>query len=99
MTLYNQSLLAEDQDFLARTTACVSTQPELGGEDPAMWAYARRWLMAAAPGFADKYSYAIDTGVENPGRVEEVISDTEILAAVQYLLGITDDPEEEEPTP
>lgn len=84
MSLWNQSQLAHDADFTARVTACVSN------EDPAVnppgWAEEHRWRMAAAPGFADAYSYAVETGVPNPGRDESVIPDADILAAVQAVL-------------
>ena len=41
--------------------------------------------MAATPGFGDKDSYALDTNVPRPGWDESVISDADILSAVQAL--------------
>jgi hypothetical protein len=41
--------------------------------------------MAAVPGFGEKYSYAIATGVVRPGNDPAVISDGDILSAVQAI--------------
>jgi len=82
MSYYDVSLLAADGDFISRTTACAATE---GIAEPNQWAIEHQWEMAATPGFGDKYSYAIATGVENPGRNESVISDGDILSAVQAL--------------
>ena len=50
---------------------------------PTAWADQNQWQIAAAPGFAEAYQYALDTGVENPGNDPAVITDAQILAAVQ----------------
>ena len=42
--------------------------------------------MAASPGFADAYEYALNTDVERPGNDPAVITDGQILAAVQALV-------------
>jgi hypothetical protein len=41
--------------------------------------------MAAAPGFADAYASAVAGGVPAPGRDPSVISDAQILSAIQAL--------------
>lgn len=82
MGYFDVSLLASDGDFIARTRACVSTE---GETDPINWTNDHIWEMAGTPGFGEKYSYAINTGVENPGRNESVITDGDILAAVQAI--------------
>lgn len=84
MSYYDISLLAADNDFIMRTRACVATE---GEPDPIAWTNEHIWNMAGTPGFGDKYSYALATGVENPGRNESVISDGDILAAVQAITG------------
>lgn len=84
MSLYDQSLLAYDTDFNQRVTACVSNEDRT--VDPVAWADAYRWAIAAAPGFADAYASALAGNVEHPGRDESVISDPQILSAVQYAL-------------
>lgn len=82
MAYYDVSLLAADNDFISRTRAAVAVE---GVADPVSWTNEHMWQMAGAPGFGDKYSYAIATGVENPGRNESVIPDADILAAVQAI--------------
>jgi hypothetical protein len=82
MGYWEQSELAGDQDFAARVTACASSEQYL---DPWTWAAVHAWELAAAPGFADAYSSAIAGAVEHPGRDPAVISDAQILAAVQTI--------------
>lgn len=84
MGYYDVSLLASDGDFISRTRACAATE---GETDPVTWTNDHIWEMAGTPGFGDKYSYAINTGVENPGRNESVITDADILSAVQTIQG------------
>jgi hypothetical protein len=83
MALWDQSMLARDGDFNLRIAACVSN--ENSDVDPLQWAAEHQWGIAAAPGFADAYSSAVAADVENPGRDPSVISDAQILAAVQAL--------------
>lgn len=84
MAFWDQSQLAYDNDFNQRSVACISS--EQPGIDPVAWADANRHRLAAAPGFADAYTSAVVAGVEHPGRDEAVISDLQLLAAVQALL-------------
>lgn len=76
------ALLSSDNDFIMRTRACVTTE---GESDPLGWTAAHQWQMAAMPTFGDKYAYAVLTGVIRPGNDQSVISDPEILSAVQSL--------------
>jgi len=82
MAFFDVSLLAGDNDFIQRIRACASTEGEL---DPIGWTQAHIWQLAGTPGFGDKYGYAIETGVQNPGRNQSVISDGDILSAVQAI--------------
>jgi hypothetical protein len=82
MAFWDISQLAADNDFIQRTRACVASE---GEPDPVGWSNDHMWQMAGTPGFGDKYSYAINTGVENPGRNESVITDGDILSAVQAI--------------
>lgn len=81
------ALLAGDTDFSTRTAACVAveTESEPTLNDPYVWARNHSWKMAAQPGFGDKYASAIAGSVERPGNDPSVISDGEILAAVQAI--------------
>jgi hypothetical protein len=83
MAYYDIALLSSDSDFLNRCTACASTEsiPE-----PKSWVIENQWNLASTPSFGDKYAYAIASEVPNPGRDESVISDGEILSAVQSLM-------------
>jgi hypothetical protein len=91
VSLWYQSQLAEDDDFLLRVSACVSVEdPEA---EPTVWASTYRWVMAAAPGFADAYTSAILNDHAHPGRADDVITDGMILAAVQQILAATEEPE------
>lgn len=86
MAYWDQSLLSTDQDFMARIASCAAVEVPLNGAQPMAWASDNQWTIAAAPGFADKYAYAIATAVPNPGREPSVISDADILSAVQALV-------------
>jgi hypothetical protein len=87
MAYWDISALAADSDFALRTTAAYATQtPGAGGEDPPTWQAAHAWDMAAAPGFGDAYASAIAGGVERPGKDPAVITDGQILSAVQAIL-------------
>lgn len=82
MSYSDVALLAQDTDFTLRTRAAVSQEGEL---DPITWSNTYAWAMAGAPGFGEKYAYAMDTNVPRPGWDESVIPDADILAAVQAL--------------
>jgi hypothetical protein len=82
MAYSDVSLLAGDSDFIQRTRAAVSQE---GEADPVQWSNDHVWQMASAPGFGDKYAYALDTNVPRPGWDEAVISDADILSAVQSI--------------
>jgi hypothetical protein len=82
MAYSDVALLAADNDFILRTRACVA---EEGEADPVAWSNDHQWQMAGTPGFGDAYSSAIINGVPRPGNDPSVISDPQILSAVQAL--------------
>ena len=84
MTYHAQGRLSQDGDFRDRVAACAATQADIDTQ-PTQWADDNLWRVAAAPGFADKYAYALETGVEHPGADPAVIADPDILAAVQAV--------------
>lgn len=92
--------LQQDADFAFRVMAAyaVETLAEEDAIDPASWQSVHSWDMAAQPGFGDAYASAIAGGVPDPGKDPAVISDAQILAAMQTLLPevVPSDPE---PTP
>jgi hypothetical protein len=87
MAYFDVALLHADPDFLARVTACYAGET-LGttGEEPNAWTVEHAWDVASAPGFGDAYASAIAGGISDPGRDPAVISDAQILSAVQFLM-------------
>ena len=85
MAYWDQALLSTDSDFLQRVAACAAVEIELGSTHPLSWANEHGWAIAASPGFADQYASAIAGGVQRPGRDPAVITDGQILSAVQAL--------------
>ena len=81
---YNDiAALAVDIHFHNRVAACIAT---LGEPTPTAWADTHQWPMAAQPGLGAAYGYALRTGVPDPGQNPAVITDQQILAAVEALL-------------
>jgi len=87
MAYADVAALANDADFNARTIACVATENTAGAGygDPGMWAAQHTWAMASQPGFGEAYASALAGGVERPGRDQSVISDSQVLSAVQTI--------------
>jgi len=87
MAYSDVAALAADPDFTQRTVACYATET-LGQEvqDPYGWQSEHAWDMAAQPGFGDAYASAIQNGIGRPGNLPSVISDAQILSAVQSLM-------------
>lgn len=85
MAYWDVASLTQDGDFHQRVAACYSTEAP-GQGDPGSWASEHAWQIAASPGFGDAYASAVAGGVERPGKDPSVISDAQILAAVQPLL-------------
>lgn len=79
------SIIAKDADMLARVTACAAQQHVY---DPQMWAIQKCYEWAASPSWAEKWDYAVATGVEEPGKDSAVITDGDILAEVQALIAV-----------
>lgn len=82
MSYSGQAALAQDRDFRDRLAACAST---LGIQQADRWALDNSWILSASPGFADAYTYAVAVKTPEPGKLESVISDASILAAVHAL--------------
>lgn len=83
MAYIDQAALSNDADFQQRIAACAAVEIDLGSTHPLTWAIMHQWEFAAAPGFADAYASAIAAEVPRPGADPSVISDAQILAAVQ----------------
>lgn len=88
MAYADVAALAADAHFAQRTMACYATETLGDGEaiNPPGWQAEHTWDMAAQPGFGDAYASAVAGSVPDPGNDPSVISDTQILGAVQSLL-------------
>jgi hypothetical protein len=82
MGYWDISQMAGDLDLQAREAACAQQE---GIADPQQWAGDNALALAASPGWDAKWASAVAGGAEFPGRDEAVISDADILAAVQAL--------------
>lgn len=86
MSYSAQAELSMDVDFRNRIASCAAVEiPHT--HQPVQWAQDHIWWIAAAPGFADAYTYALANGVERPGNDPSVITDAQLLAAVQAVAG------------
>jgi hypothetical protein len=86
MAYFDVASLAADADFALRTTAAYATESLADpAADPPAWQAEHSWAMAAQPGFGDAYASAIVAGVPRPGKDPSVISDAQILSALQSL--------------
>lgn len=83
MAFSDIALLSADNDFIMRTRACVATE---GEADVVGWSNAHQWQMAATPGFGDQYASALAAEIPRPGNDPSVITDPQILSAVQTLM-------------
>jgi len=84
---HDVALLSSDADFIARTAAAYSVDSLALPErvNPSEWATEHAWDMASQPGFGDAYASALAAGVPNPGADPAVITDPQILSALQSL--------------
>ena len=85
MAYSDQAALAVNGDFITRVAACAAAEAPKT-MPPQQWANANVWWIAASPGFGDAYASALAGNVADPGNDPSVISDAQILSAVQALL-------------
>jgi hypothetical protein len=80
--------IAATAGFSERLTACAAQQ---GADDPTGWVWQRRHALASSPGWAQKVdSWSAATPDADPdgwAADQSVISDGDILAVVQPLIG------------
>ena len=91
MSYSAQAALSADPDFLNRIAAAAAVEVDKTHQ-PQQWASDHIWWIAAAPGFADAYESAIAGEVPRPGNDPSVISDAQILSAVQALIAELEEP-------
>jgi hypothetical protein len=85
MSYSSQAQLAYDNDFRNRVAAAASIEVDKTHQ-PLQWAEDHAWWMSASPGFAEAYESALAGSVERPGNDPSVISDAQILSAIQALI-------------
>lgn len=85
MSYSSQAELSKDLDFSARVSAAAAKEVPRP-DDPVSWTSAAMPRIAAAPGFAEAYESALVSNNPRPGNDPAVISDAQILAAVQAEL-------------
>jgi hypothetical protein len=76
---------AQDHDLRQRVAACFA-QETTGPEQPEALASVHMWRIVANGPIADAYSYAVAANVPNPGKDEAVVTDAQILAAVEAIV-------------
>jgi hypothetical protein len=76
---------AQDADLRRRVAACFAQETD-GVEQPEALAAVHMWRIAADNDIAAAYAYGVDTNVPNPGKDEAVVTDAQILAAVEAIV-------------
>lgn len=80
MTYLIQHQISEDEALRNRVTACAAFE---GVENPAAWAFERRWELSAQPGWAESYR---GSSAELPGADESAVTDAMILDGVRRIV-------------
>lgn len=83
MSYSSISDLSEDSDLRKRITVCAALE---GVQGP--WGFVDQYILdfATQPGWGDAYESAQAAAVDRPGRNSGVISDEQILSAVQAVI-------------
>lgn len=92
MSYRNIAVMAKDGHLRERIAACAAKEG-VTHIHPTQWADQHQWQLAAAPGWAEAYTYAVATEQERPGEDEAVITDGMILSEVQLILNEREDAE------
>jgi hypothetical protein len=79
-------LISQDTDLRNRAAVAAAEQGVTAGEEE-HWVFLHARQLAIQPGWREAWESALANGVENPGADPAVITDGQILAAVQGLLG------------
>jgi hypothetical protein len=83
MAYWDVALIAADTDISQRVTAAAALEGNV--QDPyTVWSE-NVWYFASQPGWGDAWASAIAAGITQPGRNPTVISDGQILSAIQAL--------------
>lgn len=76
--------ITQSGSLFNRLTAAAAQEGK-NATSPGGWVSVHIWQLAASPGWSDKWESAQAGGVTDPGANEAVITDADILAAVQPI--------------
>lgn len=76
--------ISQSGSLFQRLTAAAAQEGK-SETAPSGWVSLHIWTLAASPGWSDKWESARVGGVTDPGANEAVITDADILAAVQPI--------------
>lgn len=83
-------LITEDSGMRVRVAACAQAEALSGsknlGMEPEEWAHENRWRWASTPGWNGKAQTALENGVDTWGLDPSVITDGDILSAIQPMI-------------
>jgi hypothetical protein len=100
MAYLTVSTIAADAAMRSRVAAAYAVEQNgpasVGAEQ---WAYSNAYWWASAPGWADAWDYAVNSGNTTPGDDPAVITDAMILSQVQLMLTPPPPPDVINPNP
>ena len=79
---WSVALVQQDVQLQQRVIACAAKE---GIPSPEGWAMLHSWDYAKQPTWGEKYQYALDSGGTEVGKNDAVITDGDILTAVQAI--------------
>ena len=79
---WSVALIAQDIDLQQRVIASAAIE---GIPSPEGWTMSHTWDYASQPTWGEKYQYALDSLNPSPGKDDTVITDADILTAVQLI--------------
>ena len=82
MSFASVAAIRQDPWIRDRVMACVAVE---GIGEPEAWIAAHAWEIAAQPGWAVAWDSALAGDIDRPGANPAVITDGQILAAVQAI--------------
>lgn len=85
MSFLSVAQMVADPALLSRITGCVALENE---RDPELWTQRNKWAVAAQPGWADAWDYAVAMNKTDIGEDPAVITDGMILSGVQAVNNI-----------
>jgi hypothetical protein len=83
VSYWDISNMSGNADLTARVQACAAQ--EVDTVDPYTWTAEHLLVLCASPGWADAWASALASDNPTPGKDPAVITDGQILSAVQQL--------------